>query len=202
MSLKFESPLYKVYEVSPRSLSEHAAASHLRVTDLATSVAFADLPVLSLLGKQRGNRQVLTTQAPWGSAHPPSYISPTPQAPRASLRKATADDAAFSMQPGYHTQQPIIVDEDIGSPDALDIRLQAEAAQGDGGGLRRVESPLGLPHMSAFKAQPSSLQGFAFLTETESEVSGFAKAPCANPKLEVGWDSRALHRWITKRSDD
>ncbi|KAH8883121.1 hypothetical protein GQ53DRAFT_883670 [Thozetella sp. PMI_491] len=88
-------------------------------------------------------------------------------------------------EPGFHTQQPIIVDEDIGSPDALDIRLQAEAAHGDGGGLRRVESPIGLPHMSAYKAQAPSIQGFPESPYSQYSSQSFSTQQTENAAASI-----------------
>jgi hypothetical protein len=60
-------------------------------------------------------------------------------------------------QPGYHPHRTIILDEQIGSPETLTIRLEEEAAQN--GGDLSGDSPTGLLPMSAYKPQPTQLHG-------------------------------------------
>ena len=58
------------------------------------------------------------------------------------------------LQPDYHPQRTIIVDDDhVESPETLTLRLEEEARAGDLGGC-----PPGLLPMSAYKAQ-SQLHG-------------------------------------------
>lgn len=58
----------------------------------------------------------------------------------------------FNLQPGFHSQRPIIVDEELESPDTVTLAYEEEAASGaNGGGLSMS--------MSAYKPQPSQVHG-------------------------------------------
>ncbi|EAQ88602.1 hypothetical protein CHGG_05221 [Chaetomium globosum CBS 148.51] len=64
-------------------------------------------------------------------------------------------------EPGYHPHRTIILDEQIESPETLTIRLEEEAAR-NGGDLSGGCPPGLLPMpMSAYKAQPAQLHGYA-----------------------------------------
>ncbi|KAK4188914.1 hypothetical protein QBC35DRAFT_381590 [Podospora australis] len=81
-------------------------------------------------------------------------------------------------EPGYHPQRTIILDEQIESPETLTIRLEEEAAQngGDlGGGC-----PPGLLPMSAYKAQPPQLHGYADSPYSQYSTQSFSTQQTEN----------------------
>ncbi|KAB5576217.1 hypothetical protein GE09DRAFT_618640 [Coniochaeta sp. 2T2.1] len=63
-------------------------------------------------------------------------------------------------KPEYEPQRPIIVDDDLGSPETAALRYEEEALRANGGDYRGP-SPPGLLPMATFKPQPAQLHGFA-----------------------------------------
>lgn len=61
-----------------------------------------------------------------------------------------------NIQPGYHNQRPIIVDEELQSPDTVTLAYEEEAAvRANGGGLS--------VSMSAYKSQQPQVHGMIYL---------------------------------------
>jgi hypothetical protein len=61
-------------------------------------------------------------------------------------------------QPDYEPQRPIIVDDDLGSPETAALRYEEEALRANGGDYRGPTPP-GLLPMATFKPQPAQLHG-------------------------------------------
>ncbi|KAK4238311.1 hypothetical protein C8A03DRAFT_43910 [Achaetomium macrosporum] len=82
-------------------------------------------------------------------------------------------------EPGYHPHRPIILDEQIESPETLTIRLEEEAAR-SGGDLSGGCPPGLLPMpMSAYKSQPAQLHGYA-----DSGYSQYSSQPFSSQQPE------------------
>lgn len=61
-------------------------------------------------------------------------------------------------QPEYDSHRPIIVDEELGSPETAALRYEEEALRANGGDYRGA-SPPGLLPMATFKPHPTQLHG-------------------------------------------
>ncbi|KXX82193.1 hypothetical protein MMYC01_201711 [Madurella mycetomatis] len=86
------------------------------------------------------------------------------------------------FEPGYHPQRTIIVDDEIESPETLTIRLEEAARNGgDLGG----PCPSGLLPMSAFKAQPPQLHGYADSTYSQYPAQPFSAQQTENAASQI-----------------
>lgn len=73
-------------------------------------------------------------------------------------------------EPGYHNQRPIIVDEELQSPDTVTLAYEEEAAaRANGGGLS-------VP-MSAYKSQQPQVHGYAESPYSQFSPQSFASQP-------------------------
>ncbi|KAI1841362.1 hypothetical protein JX266_012443 [Neoarthrinium moseri] len=67
----------------------------------------------------------------------------------------------WSLQPQFHTDRPIIVDDAIESPETVTLRYEEEAAARANGGVLREESPPGLLTTASYsKSQPPQMHGY------------------------------------------
>ena len=74
------------------------------------------------------------------------------------------------FDPGFHSQRPIIVDEELESPDTVTLAYEEEAASGaNGGGLSMS--------MSAYKPQPSQVHGFVESPYSQFSPQSFSSHP-------------------------
>ncbi|KAH6612825.1 hypothetical protein B0J18DRAFT_375316 [Chaetomium sp. MPI-SDFR-AT-0129] len=107
-------------------------------------------------------------------------------------------------EPGYHSHRPIILDEQIESPETLTIRLEEEAAR-NGGDLNGGCGPGLLPiPMSAYKPQPAQLHGYADSTYQQYPSSSFQNqqtenAPSQLSQMAFAANNAAAGQYLTSQ---
>ncbi|KAK0642124.1 hypothetical protein B0T16DRAFT_336491 [Cercophora newfieldiana] len=84
-------------------------------------------------------------------------------------------------EPGYHPHRTIILDEQIESPETLTIRLEEEQSGGDLSG----DSPTGLLPMSAYKAQPPQMHGYADSSYSQYSPQSYSTQPSESAASQI-----------------
>ncbi|KAJ9130988.1 Transcriptional regulator medusa [Coniochaeta hoffmannii] len=87
-------------------------------------------------------------------------------------------------KPEYDSQRPIIVDEDLGSPETAQLRYEEEALRANGGDYRG-DSPQGLLPMATFKPQPAQLHAFADSPYSQYSTQSFSTQQTDNTTAQL-----------------
>ncbi|OIW32676.1 hypothetical protein CONLIGDRAFT_642374 [Coniochaeta ligniaria NRRL 30616] len=86
--------------------------------------------------------------------------------------------------PEYDSQTPVIVDDDLGSPETAALRYEAEALRANGGDYRGASPPTLLP-MATFKPQPTQLHGFADSPYSQYSTQSFSTQQTDNTAAHI-----------------